>query len=207
MSKDTVLAQWYNRQQRNLMTTAAPKAVLTPEDLLNLPDAVNYELVDGQLVERHMGSESSAIGAAIAAVLFTFVKQRRAGHVFNTECGYQCFRDTPNKVRKPDVSFIRSGRLPDERIPQGHTKIAPDLAVEVISPGDLAYEVDEKVQEYLDAGVRLIWIVNPKTRSVRIHRPQNAPQGAISALSEPDTISGEDVLPGFECKVREFFDV
>src|SRR5688572_17450159 len=122
------------------MASAAGKAVFTPEDLLNLPDPVDYELVDGHLVERHSGAESSAIGVAIGALLMAFTKPRRLGHLFNTECGYQCFFGNPNKVRKPDVSFIRMGRLPDERIPAGHTRIAPDLAVEVLSPGDLAYE-------------------------------------------------------------------
>jgi Uma2 family endonuclease len=189
------------------MTTAAAKAVFTPDDLLTLPDSVNYELVDGNLVERHMGSESSAIGLAIGVVLANFVKAKRLGHVFNADCGYQCFPGFPDRVRKPDVSFIRMGRLPGERIPEGHTRIPPDLAVEVVSPGDLAYEVDEKIEQYLTAGVRLIWVVSPKTRSVRIHRPKDAPQGPIGALTESDNISGEDVLPGFECPVTEFFQI
>src|SRR5436305_7755343 len=103
------------------MTTAAAK--LTAADLLTLPNAANYELVDGILVERHMGSESSAIAMAIGALLVAFVKPRRAGHVFTTDCGYQCFADDPDRVRRPDVSFIRNGRLLNERIPEGHTRI------------------------------------------------------------------------------------
>src|SRR3954469_7627368 len=165
------------------MTVAPDKAVFTPKDLLVLPDAVNYELIDGILVERHMGSESSAVAVAISVILYTFVKARRLGHVFTTDCGYQCFADAPGKVRKPDVSFVRSGRLPNDRPPEGHIKLAPDLVVEVISPGDLAYEIDEKVAEYLAAGVRLVWVVNPKTRSVRIHRPKDSSRGPIAAAS------------------------
>jgi Uma2 family endonuclease len=189
------------------MTTAADKSVFTPEDLLSLPDAVKYELVAGNLVERHMGSESSAIAAAIASLLLGFVKSRRAGHVFIADCGYQCFPDQPEKIRKPDVSFIQVGRLPGERIPKGHNRIAPDLAVEVISPGDLAEEIREKVAEYLTVGVKLVWVVSPKTRTVQIHRPAGAKLGPIGAVSESDTISGEDVLPGFECAVAEFFQI
>src|SRR5438874_13837362 len=105
------------------MTTADHKAVFAPDDLLALPDAVNYELVNGALVERHMGSESSAIAMAIGIILGNFVKARRLGHIFTTDCGYQCFPDDPARVRKPDVSFIRTGRLPGEKIPQGHTRI------------------------------------------------------------------------------------
>ena len=189
------------------MTTVATKAAFTPEDLLKLPDAVNYELVDGTLVERHMGSESSAVALAIGTLLMTFVKGRQLGHVFTTDCGYQCFPAHPNRVRKPDISFIRMGRLPDERIPEGHIRIAPDLAVEVVSPGDLAYEVDEKVEQYLEAGVRLVWVVSPKTRTVRIHRPKGDAAGPISGLAEADTISGEDVVPAFQCRVAEFFQI
>jgi Uma2 family endonuclease len=189
------------------MTTAITKSVFTPEDLLTLPDAVNYELVDGNLVERAMGSKSSAIGAAVTAILVAFVRPRQLGHLFNSECGYQCYPDNPTKVRKPDVSFIKSGRLPGEQLPEGHVRITPDLVVEVLSPGDLAYEIDAKVQEYLIAGVKLVWVVSPNTRTVRIHRPKTAPHGPIAVLSDSDTITGDDVLPGFECAVAEFFEV
>jgi Uma2 family endonuclease len=154
-----------------------------------------------------MGSESSAIAMAIAILLGNFVKARRLGHIFMADCGYQCFPEHPDWVRKPDVSFIRMGRLPDERIPEGHLRIPQDLAVEVICPGDLAYEVDEKVALYLAAGVRLVWVVSPKTRAVRIHRPKDAEAGPISALSESQRISGEDVVPGFECDIAEFFQI
>jgi Uma2 family endonuclease len=187
------------------MTTAAAR--FTAEDLLTLPDAVNYELVDGNLVERHGGAESSAIATAVGACLGAFARARNVGRVFASSCGYQCFRDHPDWVRKPDVSFIRMGRLPEERIPQGHIPIPPDLAVEVVSPGDLAFEIDDKVELYLSAGVRLIWVVSPKTRGVRIHRPKDAQAGPISGLTESQRISGEDVLPGFECDIAEFFKI
>ncbi len=189
------------------MTLAPTKIRFTPEELDRLPDAVNYELVGGQLVERHMGSESSSIAAAIVHVLLSFVKSRRLGHAFTTDCGYQCFPDDPDKLRKPDVSFVARGRLPDDRPPAGYIRIAPDLAVEVLSPGDLASEVEEKVRDYLAAGVKLIWIVSPNTKTVRIHRPATSKLGPAGALTEVDTISGEEVLPGFECSVAEFFQI
>jgi Uma2 family endonuclease len=189
------------------MTLASNKAKFTPEDLLTMPDAVSYELVDGNLVERKMGTESSMIAVAIATILTNFVKGKKLGFIAGADCGYQCFRDDPNKLRKPDVSFIRAGRLPNNRPPKGHTKIAPDLAVEVLSPGDLVSEVDEKIEDYLGAGVKLIWVVSPETKKVRIHRPTGAAAGPISVLSDSETISGEDVLPGFGCRVGEFFEI
>src|ERR1051326_2687620 len=164
--------------------TTTEKIVFTPEDFLALPDSVAYELVDGNLVERHMGAESSAIAAAIIRILGTFVNARRLGHVLGSDCSYQCFPGDPDKLRRADVSFIAMGRLADERVPRRQIRISPDLAVEVLSPGDLADEVEEKVKEYLDAGVRLIWIISPLTHSVRIHRPKAASAGPIGELAE-----------------------
>ena len=192
------------------MSTAVPNemkhARFTPEDLLRLPDAVSYELVDGKLVERHMGMESSVIAARIIHRLREYLGRNRGGLVAGADASYQCFPDAPEKVRKPDVSFIRSGRLEGDRPPTGHCRIAPDLAVEVLSPNDMAYEVEEKVAEYLGAGVPLIWVVHPPTRRVRIIRPASAPPGSSFELGEAGVISGEDVLPGFSCPVKGFFE-
>ena len=183
------------------MTVALGKTY-TPEDLLSLPDAVDYELVDGNLVERKMGSESSVIAGIILTILNNFIRGKRMGYAAGADCSYQCFPDAPDKVRKPDVSFVRSGRLPGDKPPKGHTKIAPDLAVEVISPNDLASEIDDKVAEYLAAGVKLVWVVNPTSRTVRTHPSANS-----GILTANDTITGGDVLPGFECRVAGFFEI
>ena len=156
----------------SVITSSAP---VTPEALLTMPDAVKYELIDGKLVERNMGMESSEIALRIAVLIAMFLRARQIGHLFGADASYRCFVDSPTKVRKPDVSFIRSGRLPGEKAPTGHCSIAPDLAVEVISPGDLVYEVEEKVAEYLGAGVALVWVVHPPTRTVRIHRARSSP--------------------------------
>jgi Uma2 family endonuclease len=187
------------------MNIITPTAPVTPEDLLNLPDSVSYELVNGKLVERNMGMESSEIAARIVFLIALFLRDKKLGRLFGADASYQCFPDAPNKVRKPDVSFIRSGRLPGDRSPQGHGRIAPDLAIEVVSPGDLSYEIEEKVAEYLQAGVPLVWVVYPPTRRVRIHRSPSSPLGSVSELSDKETITGEDVLPGFSCAVQEFF--
>src|SRR5687767_15509775 len=120
----------------------------TAEDLLTMPDGDLYELVDGQLVERDMGTVSCWVAGQIIGLLFAYTKQTQAGWVFPADNSYQCFPSRPNKVRKPDVSFIRTGRLPNEELPRGHCRIAPDLVVEVISPNDLYSDVIRKVLEF-----------------------------------------------------------
>jgi len=192
------------------MTTMNPVAkrprLYEPEDLLALPDAVQYELVDGILVEREMGSESSLIAVQIILLLGQFLRGKKLAHVFGADAGYQCFPDAPKKLRKGDVSVVLYGRFPDEKVPKGHTLIAPDLIVEVVSPRDLAEVVEAKVLEYLSAGVRLVWIVYPATRTVRIRRRVHAATGPTTELATTDSISGEDVLPGFTCRVSDFFE-
>src|SRR5688572_14271280 len=103
-----------------------------------------------------MGMESSRIGMRIGVLLGAFLRDHPGGLLFGADAGYQCFPKSPSTVRKPDVSFVRSGRLAGNVAPEGHCRIPPDLAVEVISPNDLAYEVEEKVAEYLQAGVPLV---------------------------------------------------
>jgi Uma2 family endonuclease len=148
-----------------------------------------------------MGAESTLITTRVLLRIGAFVEQRGLGWPASEGMSYQCFPDDPEKVRRPDVSFVARGRFPNERPPRGHCRIAPDLAVEVVSPNDSYYDVEQKVQEYLSAGVKLVWIVNPDRRNVRIHRLD----GTTTDLDENDEITGEDVLPGFTCRVSEFF--
>jgi Uma2 family endonuclease len=183
------------------VTALLAKPLLTPEDLLSIPDGDDFELVDGRLVERHMGWKSSWIGSTLLQLLKAFAEAHRLGWVSGPEAGYQCFRDRPNLVRKPDVSFLRRGRLPREEFPEGHCRLVPDVAAEVVSPKDTYYEVESKVREYLDVGVPLVWVVNPATKSVRVHRPN----GTVTDLREAEELSGEDVVPGFRCRVGDLF--
>jgi len=183
------------------MNIVATKQRYTPEDLLAMPDGDRYELVNGELVERHMGWKSSWVGGRLFLHLSAFLETNPLGQAAPADASYQCFPDAPGKVRKPDVSFIRRERLPPMEELEGHCRIAPDLAVEVISPNDLYTEVDDKVEEYLAAGVRLVWVINPATRTVRVQRAD----GAGAFLREADELSGEDVVPGFRCSVRALF--
>jgi len=107
--------------------------------------------------------------------------------VLPSDAGYQCFPDDPNKVRKPDLSFIQAARLAVEDEPEGWATIAPDLAVEVISPNDLFEAVSIKVREYLAAGVRLVWVIDTATQMVYVY-PHDR-RGEI--LTQEDDLSGE----------------
>jgi len=177
------------------------KTRYTPEDLLAMPNGKDYELVNGRLVERNMGAESSWIGGCIYLRLSIFCNEQRLGWVWPADNGYQCFPHAPKLVRKPDVSFIRAGRLPSDALPSGFVRIAPDLAVEVVSFNDLAPELDEKLEDYQKAGVRLVWVVYPESRTVSVYRGD----GSASRLHQDDVLSGEDVIPGFRCEVGSLF--
>jgi len=183
------------------MNDLGTSTILTPDELLALPDGDSYELIDGHPVEKHMGGESSFVGGRISHRLMQYQEQHPGGWVLPSDAGYRCFPGRPKLVRKPDVSFIRHGRLPGERIPRGDILISPDLAVEVVSPNDLYNEVDVKVSEYLDVGVSLVWVVNPEARTACVYRPD----GTARRLRENDEIDGGDVLPGFRCRLAEFF--
>jgi Uma2 family endonuclease len=184
------------------MSTVATEKRVTPEDLLAMPEGERYELVDGQLVEHTMSTWSSYVAGVMLWLLTSFCRERNLGWVLPEGTTYQCFPDAPNTVRRTDVSFIRRERMSFEQaIAPGHNRIAPDLAVEVVSPNDLLSEVNEKVQEYLRARVQLVWVVDPEARIVQVHRLRG--QGTI--LRENDELEGEDVLPGFRCRVADLF--
>ena len=176
----------------------------TPEDLLTMPDGDRFELVDGQLVERSVSPWSSYVAGRVSFLITAYARPNQLGWPLPEGATYQCFPTEPNKVRKADFSFILLKRMtPAAAMEKGHIRIAPDLAVEAVSPNDLYYEVDTKVQEWLGAGVRLLWIINPDARTVRIYRAD----GSDASKRAEDEISGEDVVPGFCCRVREFFEL
>jgi Uma2 family endonuclease len=183
------------------MDTSVVSQRYTPEDLLAMPDGHRFELIDGRLVERNMGAESSWIALQVNHYLCSYIATTRSGLVLGPDCGYQIFPDDPHRVRFPDGSFIRSGRLPDDMPPRGHVRTVPDLVLEVVSPNDLAWEVEMKVADYLHAGVPLVWVCYPDTRTVWAYRAH----GEVTRLGVGDTLSDPEVLPGFTCLVADIF--
>lgn len=185
------------------MTTSTVERRYAPEDLLTMEDGDRYELVDGLLRERPMSTWSSFVAGIIHNLLFNHCRQFNLGWVFIEGTSFQCFANDPRMVRKPDVSFVRRDRLAVvQAMKKGYCRVAPDLAVEVLSPNDIAYEIDEKIGHYFDAGVRLVWVVNPEQATVAVHR-LNEP-GTI--LRGNDQISGEEVVPGFSTPIGKFFE-
>lgn len=174
----------------------------TPEDLLRITDRPMPELIDGELVEREpMGQKADAVAFRIGRWVGNFVEDRDLGFVNGARGSYQIFPDDPKKVRVPDVSFTRKERLP-EGPADGHGRVAPDLVVEVISPNDNAADLEEKVDDFLSAGVPLIWVLSPETRTARVHRRS----GTDSRLRPGDGLDGEDILPGFRCELAKLFE-
>ena len=143
------------------------------------------------------GHEHGEIAATITFLLRGHVVRKRLGSV-TTEVGFILARD-PDTVRAPDVAFLRRERRPES--PEKYVPGAPDLAVEVVSPTDRVEEIDSKTQAWLDAGTPLVWVVWPRMRSVAIHRPGQP----VRTVQGQDLITGEEVLPGFQCSVSEFF--
>jgi len=128
-----------------------------------------------------------------------FVKQHQLGYTFAAETGF-VLSEEPATVRAPDFAYVSRDRAP-ERWSRHFARFVPDLVAEVVSPTDTYGEVAQKVQDWLGFGVRMVWVVDPATRTVAVHRGG----GTFRVYGEEDTLTGEDVLPGFECKVSEIF--
>ena len=177
------------------------EALVTPEELLAMPNGDHCELVNGELKEKDMGAALSAwVGMRIARRLDEYA-ELRGGYAFGDAASYRCYDDDPNRVRIPDASFISSGRLEGGEIPSGYLTIPPDLAVEVVSPSDRYGDVEDKAEEYLEAGVIVVWVINPSNRSVRIFRRDARPE----QLGPNDELTAEEIMPGFRCRVADLF--
>jgi Uma2 family endonuclease len=164
------------------------------------PPGIKQQLVRGEIEPMSFaGGEHAAVAAEIAALIRNHAKPRGLGRVF-TEVGVVTETD-PDTVRAPDAAFIRAERLPLIARFEKFLRIPPDLVVEVTSPGDRPTEIEAKNAEWLAFGVRLLWQVNPAGRTVTVHRPGTE----STTLTAADEIDGGDVLPGFRCRVAEFF--
>lgn len=156
------------------------------------------ELVDGVLVEKAMGFPEGILAASIIEIIGAFVRARNLGIVGGADTMMRLF---PNLLRIPDVCFFTwervKGRIPTEAAPV----ISPNLAVEVVSPGNTRSEMDRKVAEYFQYGTQAVWLVDPKTRTVTVYSSVDR----FETLSENDVLSGGSVLPGFALEVRKLF--
>lgn len=164
-----------------------------------------YELVEGQLITLAASKLLHGnVSTRAAAALSLFNMYHKSGTVVAAGTGFYT-RGDDLTVRAPDVAFISYKRLPSEKLAEAEEdfgKVAPDLVVEVISPGERRGKIMQKVQEWLDFGVLVIWVVYPKRRQVHLYTASREPQ----ILTADDTLNGGEILPGFETPVRALFE-
>jgi Uma2 family endonuclease len=175
---------------------------MTAADLLRLPaDGHRYELIRGEL--RQMapaGPTHGRLAMRLAAHLFQHVETHHLGTVYAAETGFQLTQN-PDTVRAPDVAFVSRQRLEAVGETEGYWPGAPDVAVEVISPSDRYTDVEDKVVEWLEAGSRMVIVVNPRQRSVTVYHSRTG----VVRLTEEDMLEGGDVVPGWQLPIREVF--
>ncbi len=177
--------------------------LMTADELLAKPDdGFVYELIKGELIKVSPppGHEHGLVAMNIAGPLFEYVKTKNLGNVYAAETGYLLEQD-PDTVRAADVSFVSRERIENAKPVKGYWKGAPDLAVEVISPSDTVGRIEGKVAEWLESGVRMLWVVSPKMRAVTVYRSLTE----IAVLTDKDRLDGGDVVPGFQIPIAEIF--
>jgi Uma2 family endonuclease len=176
--------------------------LITADDLLHMPDdGFRYELINGELHQMApAGFEHGKTTIRVAVSLSQYVDAHNLGIVLAAETGFR-LETEPDTVRAPDAAFIARQRVEAAGDVKGYWPGAPDLVVEVISPNDLYTEVEEKVADWLNAGTRMVIVVNPRRHSVNVH----CPAADVRVLTENDTLDGDDVVPGWRLPVRDIF--
>ena len=180
---------------------------MTADEFFDSPFVEGFELVKGKIVPKGgrfetampTGAKHGAVTDELETRISNFVRENNLGRVFAAETGFILAEGT---VRGIDISFVGNEKLAEFGIPGTFFPTAPDLAVEVISPGNTSDEIQEKIEEYLSAGTKLVWIVYPKQKIVQVHRQSNV----IRVLREADELNGEDVLPNFKVRLNEIFN-
>jgi Uma2 family endonuclease len=175
---------------------------VTAEMLSRMPeDGFRYELVKGEL--RKMtpsGSRHAVTIANLTVLLGLHVKDNKLGIVLGAEAGFK-IASNPDTVRAPDIAFVRHERVPSSGVPEAFWPGPPDLAVEVLSPTDTVYEIEEKVADWLSAGTQMVWILNPKRRIIHVQRPH----AEVQTLTANDILDGQDIVPGLRCNAADIF--
>jgi Uma2 family endonuclease len=174
----------------------------TEQDVIKVHDRTNRlcELVDGVLVEKIMGFDESRFAVLLATYLVRFLEQRDLGTIVGVDGMVRLF---PGLVRIPDVAFISWKRFPKSKRERGEIPtVAPDLVVEVLSKGNTKREMARKLDDYFRAGVRLVWYVDPRRRTVQVYRDRSQ----FVVLDEDQELDGGDVLPGFALSIRDWFN-
>ncbi len=175
---------------------AVKTKLMTAEEFWELGDIGSAELVRGEVVMYSpTGGLHGLVEARLVSLLLQFVREHDLGVVMSGEAGVLLFRE-PDTVRAPDIMFFRKGKL--EEIPEGFIQTPPDLVIEIVSPNDRWSDLEGKVDDYLRAGVKVVWIVDPQRKTVLV-LPER------KTLREGDTLEGGEILPNFSLKVADIF--
>jgi Uma2 family endonuclease len=185
------------------MPEAMTAARLTAEDLPYLQPAEElWELVAGELIREPLpGADHGLVAGAVLGHLFQFVREHRSGRLYAAETGFVLARN-PDTVRGPDAAYVSAERSATTVRRGPFFEGAPDLAVEVLSPGNTRREIAAKVRDYLAAGAGAVWVIDPTRRTVAVHLPGRPPE----TLSGNGVLDGGAVLPGFRLAVAEIFE-
>lgn len=188
----------------NRIRLKPPPGLATEKDVLaaeNEPRKALCELIDGILVDKVMGAAESLLGVTFIRLLDQFVVENDLGAVLGPD---GMLRLAPGRVRIPDVSFISWDRMPGGEFPKkAIPSLAPDLAVEILSPSNTKKEMELKLQDYFQAGTRLVWLIQPKTQTAEVY---TAPE-EMYPVGKNQSLDGGDVLPGFKLALKELFTV
>lgn len=190
----------YNNQSKVNLIPNQP-TLLTAEDLLKKSDdGFRYELVKGIILRMPPpGFEHGILTIEIGQFLAEYVKRHKLGRVC-AETGFKIAED-PDTVLAPDAAFVSQNSIDEQGIPKGYWIGAPDLAVEIISPNDTYTEVAEKANQWLNAGCKMVWVVNPRRETVEVYRSTED----ITVLRGDDILEGGEVIEGFQCSVEDLF--
>jgi Uma2 family endonuclease len=161
-----------------------------------------YEFVDHTIVEKPVGKRSSFLATELLGFLRDFIRHRQLGRLYGPDLAYRCFDDDPDRIRLADVSYISAAKESlDDFDDEGYCTLVPDLVAEVISPNDLAYDVNRKIDHWLNAGVAVVLVVDPETQTVLKHA-----RDQVQKIRMTETLTVPEVLPGFELPLAKLFE-
>ena len=185
-----------NGHEQAAISLAPIKTDMTLDEFCQ-SDLEGYEYVKGELVPMAPPTmEHGDISMNLSFLLSLHIRENQLGRLYPADTDFKL----NDRLVKPDIAFVSTARLPENR--RQVSPVAPDLAVEVISPSDIQYRVVEKALAYLNAGTRLVWIIEPVGKTVTVYRSQTD----IKTFTIDDTLSGEDVVKGFSCQVSQLFE-
>ncbi len=177
-------------------STTPIKTDMTYEEFLK-SDIKGYEYVKGELVPMSPPTmEHGEISMSLTLPLGTYIREKELGRLYPSDISFKL----GDRLVKPDLAYVSKERLPEDR--RQSSPIFPDLAVEVISPTDSQYDILEKAVAYLEAGTKLVWVIEPVTKTVTVYRSETD----IEVLTRKDILIGEDVIEGFSCPVAQLFE-